>query len=120
MRDRWVGIFFEHALLMGVITWFFYSAWGYDWEIFLIIFTALSLTGALMIRIYEHQYHTILGGWNWQINDIFWSFGLIVSLTNTVLMSLLCTFFYVPLSFMWVFFGISWVFLWKNELKKPA
>lgn len=114
--ERSFKIIFEHAILIGMIMWLFYSPWGEWWDIFIIIFTSINTAILLFIMIFESQFHTLYGAWNWWIPDFFWKLGWFLTLINTVTIPLVFILSHENLSSIWVFFGINWVFLWKEEL----
>lgn len=114
--DKSFKIIFEHAILIGMIMWFFYHPWWQDWEWFILIFTSANIAILLLILIFESQFHTLYGAWNWWIPDFFWKLGWFLTLINTVTIPLIFILLNQSLSTLWVFFGINWVFLWKEEL----
>jgi|GEM_PF-3572991 len=41
--SRSFSIIFQHAVFIGLITWFFYEPWGYFWEVFLVVFLSVNV-----------------------------------------------------------------------------
>ena len=113
--NRSFSIIFQHAVLIGIITWFFYEPWGDFWEVFLVVFLSLNMAFSLIFMMIESQLHTAIGGWNWWIPDNFWKLGTLLTLINTITVPLIFVVLHQNLSMIWIFFGINWVFLWKEE-----
>lgn len=113
--NRSFSIIFQHAVFIGMITWFFYEPWGYFWEVFLITFLSVNLGLALIFTMIESQIHFSIWGGNWWIPDSFWKFGSLLTLINTITIPLIFIFLHQELSIIWIFFGINWLFLWKEE-----
>lgn len=113
--DRSFSIIFQHAVFIGTIAWFFYEPWWQWWEVFLVVFISISVGLAILSRIIESQFHILLGWWNWGISDVFWKLGSLLTLINTITIPLIFIFSHENLSSVWLFFGINWLFLWKEE-----
>lgn len=113
--NRSFSIIFQHAVLIGIITWFFYEPWGDFWEVFLVTFLSINVGLSLIFMMVESQLHTAIGGWNWWIPDNFWKLGTLLTLINTITVPLIFVVLHQNLSMIWIFFGINWVFLWKEE-----
>jgi len=115
IQERSFSIIFQHAILIGIIAWFFYKPWGDGWEIFLVTFLSINLIFAVLIQSIESQFHILIGGGNWGIPDTFWRLGSLLTLINTITIPLIFIFLHENLSLVWLFFGINWLFLWKEE-----
>lgn len=113
--NRSFSIIFQHAVLIGIITWFFYEPWGNSWEVFLVTFLSINVGLSLISMMIESQLHIAIGGWNWWIPDSFWKLGTLLTLINTITIPLIFVILNQNLSIIWIFFGINWVFLWKEE-----
>lgn len=113
--NRSFSIIFQHAVLIGIITWFFYEPWGDFWEIFLVVFLSLNMAFSLIFMMIESQLHISIGGGNWWIPDNIWKLGTLLTLINTITIPLIFVTLHQNLSIIWIFFGINWVFLWKQE-----
>lgn len=113
--NRSFSIIFQHAVFIGMITWFFYEPWGYFWEIFLVIFLSVNVWLSLVFMITESQLHFSIWWWNWWIPDYFWKLWTLLTLINTITIPLIFIFLHQELSIIWIFFGINWLFLWKEE-----
>lgn len=113
--NRSFSIIFQHAVLIGMITWFFYEPWGDWWEVFLVTFLSINVGLSLIFMMIESQLHIAIGGWNWWIPDNFWKLGTLLTLINTITIPLIFIILNQNLSIIWIFFGINWVFLWKEE-----
>lgn len=115
MWERSFSIIFQHAVFIAVISWFFYEPWWYFWEIFLMSFFTINIILSLVFTIIESQMHIKIGWGNWWIPDIVWKFGNILTLLNTITIPLIYVILHENLSIIWIFFGINWVFLWKEN-----
>lgn len=115
VQNRSFSIIFQHAVLIGMITWFFYEPWGGFWEMFLVVFLSLNMGLSLIFMMIESQLHISVWGWNWWIPDTFWKLGTLLTLINTITIPFIFVILYQNLSMVWIFFGINWVFLWKEE-----
>ncbi|MBP6921390.1 hypothetical protein KBB89_02490 [Candidatus Gracilibacteria bacterium] len=115
ISDRGFSIIFQHAILIGIITWFFYQSWGNSWELFLVVFLSLNTALSLIFITIESQIHISIGGGNWGIPDNFWKLGTLLTLINTITIPLIFIILHQSLSIIWIFFGINWLFLWKEE-----
>lgn len=113
--NRGFSIIFQHAVLIGIITWLFYEPWWGFWELFLVVFLSLNVWISLIFMAVESQLHISIGGGNWWIPDNFWKLGTLLTLINTLTIPLIFIILHQNLSLIWVFFGINWVFLWKVE-----
>jgi hypothetical protein len=113
--NRSFSIIFQHAVLIGMITWFFYEPWGDSWEVFLVTFLSINVGLSLIFMMIESQLHTAIGGWDWGIPDNFWKLGTLLTLINTITVPLIFVILHQNLSIIWIFFGINWAFLWKEE-----
>jgi len=113
--SRSFSIIFQHAVFIGLITWFFYEPWGYFWEVFLVVFLSVNVWLSLLFMIIESQLHFSIWGGNWWIPDYFWKLGSLLTLINTITIPLIFIFLHQDLSIVWIFFGINWLFLWKEE-----
>lgn len=113
--NRSFSIIFQHAVLIGMITWFFYEPWGDFWETFLVFFLSINIIFSLIFIMIESQLHISIGWWNWWIPDNFWKLGTLLTLINTITIPLIFVILHRDLSIIWIFFGINWVFLWKEE-----
>lgn len=115
IADRSFSIIFQHAVFIGAIAWFFYEPWGQWWEVFLVLFISINIGLSILSRIIESQFHISIGGWNWGISDVFWKLWSLLTLINTITIPLIFIFSHESLSSVWLFFGINWLFLWKEE-----
>lgn len=113
--ERSLSVIFQHAIFIGTIAWFFYEPWGSDWEVFLVIFLSVNIFLTILFMIIESQFHISIGGGNWGIPDIFWRLSSLLTLINTITIPLIFIFLHESLSTVWIFFGINWLFLWKEE-----
>ena len=113
--NRSFSIIFQHAVLIGIITWFFYEPWGDSWEVFLVTFLSINVGLSLIFMMIESQLHTAIGGWNWWIPDSFWKLGTLLTLINTITIPLIFVILNQDLSIIWIFFFFFLVFLWKEE-----
>lgn len=111
---RSINMIFEQATLIGIICWFFYQSWWSDWEVFLLIFTIFSLLGSIIFGTIQSQTQNLVGWGNWGLPDYFWWLWSILTLINTISISLIFILLHQDLSSLWIFFGISWIFLWKK------
>lgn len=118
IETRSFKIIFEHAVFIGMITWLFYHPWWEDWELFLIIFMSINLGIVLLLMIFEKQFERNFWGWNWWIPDYFWRIGSLLTLINTITIPAIFILLNESLMLVWVFFGINWVFLWKEDFSK--
>lgn len=112
-EERTLKIVFEHALLLWIISWFFYHSWWNNWEVLLLIFIVISLVGILITSILESQLGKSSPKTTF-IPDYFWWIGSLLTLINTISISLIFILLREELSTLWIFFGISWLFLWKK------
>lgn len=110
-------IIFEHAIFIGVLAWFFHETWWSDWELFLVFFLSINTVILLLILIFESQFWPLIGYRNWWISDFFWSIGSFLTLINCISLSLIFIFTYESLATIWIFFGVSWFFLWKQDFR---
>lgn len=115
VQNRGFSIIFQHAVLIGMITWFFYEPWGDFWEMFLVVFLSLNTGISLIFMMIESQLHISVWGGNWWVPDTFWKLGTLLTLINTITIPFIFVILYQNLSMVWIFFGINWVFLWKEE-----
>ncbi|MBP7806367.1 hypothetical protein KA057_01660 [Candidatus Gracilibacteria bacterium] len=113
--ERSFSIIFQHAAFIGTVAWFFYEPWGASWEVFLVFFIFINLIISIVLRIVESQFHISVGGGNWDIPDMFWRLGSLLTLINTITIPLIFIFSHESLSSVWLFFGLNWLFLWKEE-----
>lgn len=116
IENRSWKIIFEHAILIGIIAWFFYDPWGFEWEIYLVAYLTINIVLLLLIIIFESQYGLLTWGSNWWIPDFLWKIWSLVSLLNTITLPLIFILTHESLAVIWLFFGVSWVFLWKEDL----
>ena len=115
IQERSFSIIFQHAIFIGIIAWFFYKPWGDGWEMFLITFISVNIWCTVLVKIMESQFHILIGGGNWGIPDMFWRLWSLLTLINTITIPLIFIFLHQNLSSVWLFFGINWLFLWKEE-----
>lgn len=113
--ERSFSIIFQHAVFIGTVAWFFYEPWWQGWEMFLVSFISINLGIAILLNIVESQFHISVGGWNWDIPDMFWRLWALLTLINTITIPLIFIFSHESLSSVWFFFGLNWLFLWKEE-----
>jgi len=115
ITERSFSIIFQHAVFIGTVAWFFYEPWWASWEVFLVFFIFINLVISILLRIIESQFHVFLGGGNWDIPDMFWRLWSLLTLINTITIPLIFIFSHESLSSVWLFFGLNWLFLWKEE-----
>ena len=115
ISGRSLSIIFQHAIFIGTLAWFFYEPWGNGWEVFLVIFLSINICLTILLMIIESQFHISIGGGNWGIPEIFWRLWSLLTLINTISIPLIFIFLHESLATVWVFFGINWLFLWKEE-----
>jgi hypothetical protein len=82
---------------------------------FLITFISVNIWCTVLVKIMESQFHILIGGGNWGIPDMFWRLWSLLTLINTITIPLIFIFLHQNLSSVWLFFGINWLFLWKEE-----
>lgn len=112
---RSLSLIFQHGFLLGMISWFFYQSWWRTWENFFVEYITFMLIFMILSLIVESQFHKFPGGWNWWIPPFFWRLGTLISLINTVTVPVIFIVLHESLSTVWVYFGFSWVFLWKES-----
>ena len=115
-EERSWKIIFENAILLGIIALFFHEPWWADWEVFLVIYLSTAIVLLLLIVIFESQYGLLTGAGNWGMPDSFWKIWALVSLMNTITLPFIFILTHESLSGVWLFFGISWFFLWKEDV----
>lgn len=117
IQERSLSIIFQHAIFIAMISWFFYEPWGYFWEMFLVIFLSVNICIVILLMIVESQFHIFIGGGNWSIPDVFWKLWSLLTLINTITLPLAFILLHENLSPVWLFYGINWVFLWKENFE---
>lgn len=114
LSDRTFSIFFQNALLLGVITWFFSRDWGNFWEVVLIVYSTCVIILLLFSSIFEEQLSKIVPPNLW-IPQNLWRFWSILTIINIFFTSFLTVILGENLSTIWIFYGLFWFFLWKTE-----
>ncbi len=113
--QKWITGIFDHALLAGILSWFFSIPWWPTWERTLIIFMSTVFVVRFFLGILEfNTQKNILSG-NWWLSSVFWNIATIVTLINSIYMAWIIMFTHSHWYFLWLFYGINWLFLWKRE-----
>jgi len=115
LETRSFKIIFEHAVLIGMISWLFYTPWWNGWEVFWVIFISANLGIVLLLTILETQLQKNFWWGNWNIPEYFWKIWWLLTLINSITLPLIFVLLHESLSIIWVFYGINWVFLWKED-----
>lgn len=118
IQTRSLSVIFEHSIFLGMIAWFFYHPWWTDWEVFFVFFLSINVGILLLLMIFESQFQRNFWAWNWWIPDFFWKLGSFLTLINTITIPLIFVILHENLSIVWIFFGINWIFLWKEDFSQ--
>ena len=70
----------------------------------------------LLLTIVESEMQRVFGAGRWGIPDFFWKVGSFLTLVNTITIPLVFILLHQTLSIVWIFYALSWVFLWKEDL----
>lgn len=116
VSKRSLQIIFEHAVFIWMITWLFYKPWWDNWEIFLVIFITINIILSLFFNIIKWQLGNIFSLKTFWFPDSLWKIWCLLTLINTITLPPILVLLNQNLSFVWIFFWVNWIFLWKQDL----